>query len=53
MQVKKYRVGLVVVVVDLGWVEFDLDVPPFCLAAQPIQPHSHLPKQNFTDGGMI
>ena len=39
-----YRVGLVVW--HFGWLDFDVDVPPFCPAAQPIQPYSHLPKQN-------
>ena len=29
-----------------GWVDFDLDVPLFSPATQPIQPYSHLPKQN-------
>ena len=46
-----YRVNLVVV--DLGWVDFDLDVPPFCLAAQPILPNSHLPKQNWAENGTL
>ena len=45
-----YRVGLVVV--DLGWVEIDLNVPPCCPAAQPIQPNSHLPKHNRAGSGM-
>ena len=31
-----YRVGQVVC--HMGFVDFDLDVPPFCLAAQPINP---------------
>ena len=29
-----------------GLVDFDIDVPPFCPAIQPIQPYSHLPKQS-------
>ena len=37
----KYRAGLVVV--DLGWVDFVLNVPPCCTAAQPIQPNSAQP----------
>ena len=39
------------VVAYLGWVDFDLDVPLFCLATQPVLPNSHWPKQNWTDGG--
>ena len=35
-----------------GWVDFDLDVPPFCRATQPIQPYSHLPMQNWPNIGM-
>ena len=35
------------VVSYLGWVDFDLDVPPSCPAAQPILPNSHLPKQSL------
>ena len=34
----------------MGWVDFDLDVPQFFPAAQPIQPCSHLPKQNYAVG---
>ena len=45
-----YRVGLVVV--HLGWVGFDLNVPPCCPAAQQIQPNSHLPKHNLAGSGM-
>ena len=44
LRVQFYRVGLVVV--DLAWVDFYLNVPPCCLAVQPIQPNSHLPKDN-------
>ena len=36
---------------DLGRVEFDSDVPPYCPAAQPLLPNSHQPKQNWADGG--
>ena len=36
--------------VALGWVDFDLGVPPYCPAAQPLLPHSHQPKQNWADG---
>ena len=39
IEFKIYRVTLVVA--DLGWVDFDLDVPPNCLAAQPVLPNSH------------
>ena len=31
------------VVVDLGWVDFDLRVPPFDQAAQALLPNSHQP----------
>ena len=39
-------------VVHLGWVGFDLNVPPCCPAAQQIQPNSHLPKHNLAGSGM-
>ena len=37
----QYRVTMVVG--DMGWVDFDWDVPPGCLGARPILPNSHLP----------
>ena len=43
---------LALVVSDLGWVDFDLDVPPSCPIAQPILPDSNLPKQKWADSGM-
>ena len=36
------------VVVDLGWVDFNLNYP----ALQPIQPNSHLPRHNRAGSGM-
>ena len=39
-------------VVDMGWVNFDLDVPPACPVAHTILPNSRLPKQNRADSGM-
>ena len=45
-----------------GWVDFDLDVPPFCLVTQPIQPKqtverhksmSTQPRSQTTRGGLI
>ena len=45
-----YRVGLVIV--DLGWVDMDLNVPPCCPAAKPIQPNFRLPKHNWVGSGM-
>ena len=47
---KLYRAELVVM--DLGWVDFDLNVPACCPTAQPIQPNSHLPKHNRAGIGM-
>ena len=44
-----YRV--IHLLVDLGWVDFDLGVPPYCPAAQLLLPNSHQPKQNWSDGG--
>ena len=37
--------------VDLGWVDFDLGVPPSCPAGQPLLPNSHQPRQNVADSG--
>ena len=45
-----YRVGLVVW--HMGWVDFVLDTAPFCPVAQPIQPYSHLSKQNRAGSAM-
>ena len=39
-----YMVTLVVA--DLGWVDFDLDVPSTCPTDQLILPNTRLPKQN-------
>ena len=45
-------VGRVIhLLVDLGWIYFDLGVPLSCPAAQPLLPNFHLPKQNLADGG--
>ena len=44
-----YRATLVVV--DLGWVDFDSDVPSSCPAAQPVLPNPHWPQQNREDIG--
>ena len=46
------RTGSLQVVVDLGWVDFDFNVPPCCPAAQPFQPNSHLPKHSQAGSGM-
>ena len=39
-----YKVNLVVM--ELGWIDFDLNVTPCRQPAQQIQPSSHLPKHN-------
>ena len=36
----QYRVILIHLVMQLGWVDFHLDVPPSCPAAQPFLPNS-------------
>ena len=36
---------------DLGWVDFDSDVPSSCPAAQPVLPNPHWPQQNQADIG--
>ena len=36
----------------LGWVDFDLNVPPCCPTAQLIQPNFHLPKHHQAGSGM-
>ena len=38
---------------DLGWVDFDLGVPPSCPAAQPLLPNYHQPKQSYIDSGTL
>ena len=38
---------------DLGWVDFDLGVPPSCPAAQPLLPNSHQPRQSRADSGTL
>ena len=40
-----YRVSHLVI--DLGLVDFDLGVPPFCPAAKPLLPNSHYPRQSW------
>ena len=44
---KLYRVSHLLV--DLGWVDSDLGVPPSGPAAQPLLPNSHQPRQNRAD----
>ena len=39
--------------VDLGWVDFDLGVPPSCPLAQPLLPNSNQPRQNWADSGTL
>ena len=46
-----YKVGLVIG--NMGWVDFDFNVPTSYPIAQPILPSFHLPKQNRTDSRMI
>ena len=38
---------------DLGWVDFDLGVPPSCPAAQPLLPNYHQPKQSLANSGTL
>ena len=38
---------------NLGWADFDLDVPPSCPAAHPLLPNSHQPEQNQADSGTV
>ena len=40
-------------VVNLGWADMDLDVPPSCLVTQPSLPNYHLPGQSWADSGTI
>ena len=40
-------------VVDLGWVDFDLRVPPSGQVAQPPLPNSHQPGQSLADRGKL
>ena len=51
MFVSKYRVFHLLM--HLGWVDFDLGVPPSCPAAQPLLPRSHQPRQNCADSGTL
>ena len=51
VQMIMYRVSHLLV--DLGWVYFDLGVPPSCPAAEPLLPNSHQPRQNWADGGTL
>ena len=44
-----YRVSHLLM--DLGWVDFDLGVPLTCPATQPLLPNSHHPKPNRADSG--
>ena len=37
----------------LGWIDFDLGVPPSCLAAQPIHSNSHQRRQNRSESGTL
>ena len=39
--------------VDLGWVDFDLAVPPSGPAAQPLLPNSNQPRQKWADSGTL
>ena len=41
------------VVEDLGWVDYDLSVPPSCQPAQPLLPNSHQPVQNWAERGTL
>ena len=45
------RVGLVAMA--MGWVDFDLNVPPGCPAAQPIQPNSQFAQAQLLGSGVI
>ena len=40
-------------VMDLGLVDFDLNVPPFCPAAWPLLPNSHQLRHSWADSGTI
>ena len=46
-----YRVSHLLM--DLGWVDFDLGVPPSLPAAQPLLPNSHQTRQNWADRGTL
>ena len=39
--------------VDLGWVDFDLGVSPSSPAAQTLLQNSHQPMQNWADSGTL
>ena len=45
----EYRVAHLVA--DLGWVDFDFSVQPYCTLFQPLLPN--LPKQNWADNGTL
>ena len=51
VRVRKYRVPYLLV--DVGWVDFNLCDPLSCPAAQPRLPNSHLPRQNWADSGTV
>ena len=38
-------------VMDLGWVDFDLGVPSSCPSAQPLLPNSHQTRQKWAGSG--
>ena len=44
--------GVSHLLVHLGWVDFDLNVPSFFPAAYPLLPNSHQPKLNQADSGV-
>ena len=46
-----YRVSHLLM--DLGWVDFDLGVPPSCPTVRPLLPNFPQPKQNQTDCGTL
>ena len=43
---KSFAYRVILMVMDLGWIVFQLDVISYCSAAQPVLPFSHRPKQN-------
>ena len=51
IMIYKYRLSHLLI--EMGSVDFDLGVRPSCLAAQPLLPNSHQPKQNQADCGTI
>ena len=46
-----YRVSHLVI--DMGLVDFDLSVPPFCPHAKPLLPNFHQSRQSWADSGTI